>query len=440
MDAGTARQIGVEAYTYLYPLILMDFTKAQITNVSKVGEKPMHSPMGTFVHVRSFPPADFKAVVRPNFDTLYSSAFLDLAAEPVVLSVPAAGDNYYLLPMYDMFGEVFASPGSRTTGNDAQVFALVGPGWTGSLPDGLRRIDAPHNVMWIIGRTQASVATYSDVHQFQDGLTLTPLAAWPGAAPEVIGAVDPSVDDVTPPLQQAFALDASEFFPRAAGLLAMYPPHFCDQSIQMRMQQLGIVAGDSFDFQAASPVIRDALTTAVPAAQKRITARQRHLGFPRNGWRILSQNMGSYGQDYLQRACIELAGLGANLPDDAIYPLSFVDGDGQPYDGKHDYVLHFDASSMPPAQAFWSLTLYDDEGFQVPNALDRFAIGDRDDLTFGADRSLDLLIQHDSPGPGAENNWLPAPAGPFNLCLRLYYPSPRALDGTWMPPPVHEAA
>jgi hypothetical protein len=153
MDAELAETIGVQGYIYLYPLVLMEATRRQITNVEKVSFSPLRTPPDTFLNIPAFPPADFRAVVRPNFDTLYSSAFLDLREEPRIVSVPPAGENYYLLPFYDMWGEVFASPGTRTTGGEAGDFAIVGPGWSGELPAGVRRYDAPTSWVWIIGRT-----------------------------------------------------------------------------------------------------------------------------------------------------------------------------------------------------------------------------------------------------------------------------------------------
>jgi hypothetical protein len=233
-----------------------------------------------------------------------------------------------------------------------------------------------------------------------------------------------------------FGLGAQQFFSRAAELLQQYPPHFNDHSILLRMGQVGFVAGEPFDLAAASPVVRDALLAAVPEAQARITAYQRHLGQVHNGWQTVTHNVGSYGQDYLKRACVELVGLGANLPEDAVYPLAYADAAGEPFDGASSYVLHFDADKLPPVHAFWSLTLYDDEGFQVLNELNRFAIGDRDALAYNEDGSLDLHIQHRAPAAERVSNWLPAPAGSFNLCLRAYYPKQDLLDGKWVPPAV----
>jgi hypothetical protein len=435
VDSGTARVIAVEGYTFLYPIVLMDVTRKQITNTEKVSVSPIRCPPDVFINFPAFPPAEFRAVVRPNFDTLYSSAFLDVREEPRIVSVPAANDNYYLLPLYDMWGEVFASPGSRTTGSTALEFAVCPPGWSGDLPAGVRRYDAPSGWVWIIGRTEASVATYDKVHAFQAELKITPLSAWPGEPPEVTGTVDPSIDDETEPLRQVFAMDAASFFGYASELLQEHGPHFQDYPILDRMARIGFHAGAKFDFGSASEVVQAALTAALPAAQAKITERQKSLGSTVNGWRMTTENFGNYGTNYLMRACVELIGLGANLPEDAIYPLLCTDVDGQPFTGANQYVWHLEENDLPPVNAFWSLTLYDAEGYQVANELNRFAIGDRDELQFNDHGSLDIHIQHQTPTEGTAN-WLPAPDGGFNLCARLYYPKPEALDGTWRPPAV----
>lgn len=435
MDRDLAEAIGVESYIYLYPLVLMDVTRRQMTNTVHVSEVPMRMPPDTFMNAARFPPADFRVVVRPNFDTLYSSAFVDLRAEPRIVSVPPAEGNYYLLPMYDMFGEVFACPGTRTTGDDAHYFALVGPDWTGEIPPGIRRYDAPTSWVWIIGRTEASVDTYDKVHAFQAGLTITPLSDWGGEPKPAVGSVDPTVDNVTEPLRTVFAMDAAMFFGDASRLLCEHRPHSHDYPVLDRLARIGFRVGEHFDLAAAEPHVRDALTRAVPLAQQKMTARQHELGVSVNGWRLTIGNMGTYGTDYLQRACVELIGLGANLQEDALYPLTYVDGDGNPLSGQKRYVWHLDKGNLPPVDAFWSLTLYDAEGFQIANDLDRFAVGDRDHLAFNDDGSLDIFIQHEEPAEGA-SNWLPAPLCEFNLTARLYSPRPEAIDGAWVPPPV----
>jgi hypothetical protein len=413
----------------------MELTRRQITNVEKVTCAPLRAPADVFINIPQFPPAEFRAVVRPNFDTLYSSAFLDLREEPRIVSVPAAEDNYYLLPIYDMWGEVFTCPGTRTTGSDAGDFAIVGPGWSGHLPAGVRRYDAPSSWVWIIGRTEASVATYDKVHTFQSGLKITPLSAWGSEPPEVTGTVDPSVDNETEPLRQVSALDAAAFFGSASELFQQHAPHAQEYPVLDRLSQLGFTVGETFDLAQADPVVQGALNKAVGVAQKQITDKQTSLGWQVNGWRMMTENIGNYGTDYLMRAGVELIGLGANLPEDAIYPLLYTDADGKPFTGESAYAWHLSSDELPPVNAFWSLTLYDAEGFQVANDLNRFAIGDRDDLVYNDDGSVDIFVQHAEPEQGT-SNWLPAPEGGFNLCARLYYPKPEALDGTWRPPAV----
>lgn len=149
--------------------------------------------------------------------------------------------------------------------------------------------------------------------------------------------------------------------------------------------------------------------------------------------------MGTYGNNYFKRAVVAAGGLGANPPEDAVYPILAVDSDGDPLLGERDYLMHFDAGQLPPADAFWSITMYDGEGFQAANELNRFALGDRDPLRYGADGSLDLLLSHRDPGPDRRANWLPAPLGPLGVTMRLYSPRPEALDGRWTPPPVRKA-
>lgn len=424
------RTLSREAYAYLYPLVTMDVTRLQFLNTPP-GTKPGFGPPNQFSHLREFPPAEFRAVVRPNFDTLYSVAWLDLTAGPVVLHAPDTDDRYYMLPLIDMWSDVFANPGKRTSGTDATDFVLAGPGYVGDLPAGLPVITAPTPHVWIIGRTQTNgTADYPAVHEVQDGYSLTQV----GAAPELV--LDPDYDVTTEPLKIVNGMNAVDYLSYAADLLTVNPPHSTDFSILARIANLGIEVGKPFDASRFSADQLAEIEAGRTDALAAMMAALPTLGRSVNGWTVLADTIGVYGNVYFKRAVITLVGLGANPPEDAIYPLLNVDADGEPLSGDASYVIHFDADALPPVDAFWSVTMYDAEGFQAANELNRFAIGDRDPLTFNADGSVDLYLQHENPGPEKETNWLPAPRGPLGVTMRLYAPHASALDGTWSPPPV----
>ena len=399
MTEQEAYAIGREAYTYFYPLVLMDATRRQATNTAP-GQTFGRGPMNLFTHARTFPPASFRDVVRPNFDTLYSIAWLDLTQEPIIVSVPDTGGRYYLLQVLDMWTDVFASLGKRTTGTAAASFAFVAPGWTGTLPDGVARIDAPTPFVWTTGRTQTNGAEdHEAVHAVQDGYALSPLSRWGRPAEPVRVVVDPVIDMQLAPMIQIDRMDAAGFFGTAAELLKVNPPHISDQPVIARMRHTGIEPGRSFDLANADPAVRRALERAAPDAAKAIRAKLPTLARIVNGWQMNMDSIGVYGAYYLKRAGVALLGLGANLPEDAVYPISLCDAAGEPLSGAADYVLRFAKSDMPPVSAFWSVTLYDQDGFPTENALGRNALGDRDSLRYGRDGSLDLYIQAGSRAP-----------------------------------------
>jgi hypothetical protein len=434
-----AHAIGVTAYTYFYPLVTMDLTRKQLTNIAKA--EGMNAPMNTFASLTAFPRADMKAVVRPNFDTLYSSAWLDLTGEPMIVSVPDTQGRFYLLPMLDMWTDVFACPGWRTTGTQAADYVLVPPGWSGSLPAATVRIDAPTPYVWIIGRTKTDGPDdYDAVHRVQAGYKITPLSRFGRTAGPVVGVVDAGVDMKTPPKVQVDTMAAGGFFAYAAEILKLQPPHITDQPILAQMRRIGIERGKSFDTDGVDAAIKAGLATAPEEALKLMAWKVSSIAHVANGWSMNTDTMGVYGNYYLKRAIIAQLGLGANLPEDAIYPLSLADDSGKPMHGGSAYILHFDQGGTPPVDAFWSVTLYDGDGFQVANNLDRFAVSSWMPFEHNPDGSLDLFIQNASPGVGKESNWLPAPKGAFNLTMRLYAPKSDALTGKWNPPPVMKKA
>lgn len=434
-----AYQIGIEAYIYFYPLISMDVTRRVTTN-APTGVRDGFGPPNAFHHMRSFPDAGFREVVRPNFDTLYSNAWLDLTNEPMVVSTPEMGERYFLLPMLDMWSNVFASPGTRTSGNARANWVVVGPGWNGTISQELARIDAPTPNVWIIGRTVCSgPSDYEAVAKLQDQFTVTPLSQWGKTPVESTFVPDASVDMKTPPLHQVNTMSAERYFSYAAELMATNPPQATDWSTLARLSRIGLRRDIPFDFAKAPPQVQRGLTRAVKDGLAQMKAKVPTLARIQNGWQMNTDTMGVYGNYYMKRAIVAMVGLGANQPEDAVYPMCTTDANGRPMKGENNYVLEFSKDELPPAQAFWSLTMYDAEGFPVANPINRFAIGDRDALKYNADGSLTLYIQHANPGPAKESNWLPSPEkGPLGVTMRLYMPRATALDGRWIPPAIRQ--
>jgi hypothetical protein len=396
--------------------------------------------MNKLNHRKAFPDANFTEVVRPNADTLYSIMWFDLSKEPLVLDIPASGGRYYLLQFLDMWTDTFAAPGTRTTGNQAQTIVLAGTHWQGQLPVGATLIRSPTAMGWMIGRTQTNTAAdYANVYKFQNGMSVTPLSL-AGKSYTAVRDADPSWDLSAPPVVLVEKMNAQDYFVLFAELMKKNPPHANDYPILHRMARIGIEPGKSFAFSAASAETKQALEGAPAAGLMSIKGGLGSIGVRQNGWRINMTAVGTYGTDYRTRAAIAFGGLGANPIEDAMYPGAFADADGKPFASDKRYVLHFTKEQLPPVRAFWSLTLYDERQYFAANPINRFAIGDRDKLTFNADGSLDLYIQRLSPGVEKESNWLPAPTkGAFTLNLRLYWPKPEAMTGTWVPPPVKQA-
>jgi hypothetical protein len=432
LAAEDVRRLGSAGFVYGLPLVLMDVTREVVSS------RPKAAPINALQHARKLPSASFTDVVSPNADTLYSTAWLDLGVEPVILGVPDTAGRYYLMQLLDAWTNVFACPGTRTTGTGAGRFAIIGPRWQGALPAEIQVLRSPTEMVWLIGRTETrGKDDYEAVYAMQDQYQLAPLS---GPAPAVTvpdADEEPEVDSSEPepkrsPNELVASMDASTFLGRLARLLVANPPADADAPMLERLRTLGVVAGELFEPEAAQvPLLDRAIKRALDSLFAALRGPQQGLI---NGWRIF-RDLGDYGTDYTRRALIALVGLGANLNADAVYPTSRVDADGQPLSGSRRYVLHFNAGALPPVRAFWSLTMYQNQRF-VANPLDRYAIGDRDPLIDNADGSLDLLVQQETPGPAREANWLPAPAGDFEVMLRLYWPEAAIIDGTWQPPPL----
>ena len=433
--------VAQDAYIYGYPLVTMEMTRRIITNVA--GVVGTRGPMGQLIKLRQYPDASFRDVTAPNADTLYTSAFIDVGKEPWVLGIPDMKDRYYLFPMLDGWTDVFQVPGKRTTGTGAQTYAITGPGWKGTLPTGVKEYESPTSIVWILGRIYCTGTPedYAAVHALQDQCTLVPLSAYGKPYTPAAGTVDPSIDMKTPVRDQVNRMDATAYFTLLAQLLKTNPPAAADAPELAKFAKIGLIAGQDFD---ATKLNADFVKRIPEIAFDRIMLQFKvNKGVKDvNGWGYTTKT-GLYGTDYFMRALVTAIGLGANRPQDAVYPTSLKDTDGKAYDGANKYVIHFAKGQLPPARGFWSLTMYDANYFFVANPINRYSISARQNLKSNPDGSVDLLIQKDSPGADKESNWLPAPAGKFILMLRLYWPNekdPSIIDGSWKIPPVKKVS
>ncbi|MDR3564753.1 MAG: DUF1254 domain-containing protein [Negativicutes bacterium] len=421
----------IDAYIYGYPLVLVEMTKrAMLASGSKIN---------CFTNERAFPDPRYTTIVRPNVDTLYSMAWLDLSAEPVILSVPDTHGRYYVLEFLDAWTNVFASVGARTTGTRERTFLITGPGWNGVLPDGMSRIETPGDRVWIIGRTQTNgLPDFPAVHAIQDQYGLTPLSRWGNVAGQIARDWQPAAINETP-VSQVANMTAAGFFQAMTQAMDSNPPWIADPAMADTLAALGLVPAKAFDFFRLNPAVRQSLEFAAAHGLGRIQAEavEKYLQNSSNGWSLMRQNIGFYGADYLQRAVVALVGIGANLPQDAVYGTAFTDEAGGRLAGRYNYILHFDKDRLPPARAFWSITAYNDQGYLIPNPIRRYALSPHlGNLNFNRDGSLDIFVGMASPGKNSAANWLPVSAGRFNLAIRLYWPSRSVLEGRWNPPGV----
>ena len=424
------KRLAREVYVYAYPLVLMDVSRQAFE---------ARTPPDTFQHRRSLPDSSTTDVAIPNADSLSSQAWLDLSNGPVILSVPDTKGRYYLMPMLDAWSNVFQSPGKRTIGTEKRDFAIIGPKWKGEIPKNAEEIRGPTDMVWIISRIQTNGrGDVAAVTKLQDQFKLAHHAAkGKGAAKGAAHAAPAAnVDTKSSAVEQVAKMDAQSFFSRVAMLLPGNPPAKEDSAMVERMKKLGIVAGQPFDTSKLDPAAAKAIQEGAKSGFDAIVAAAGGTtGDIRNGW-TMNWDLGRYGGNYGLRAVIAYTNLGANAPEDILAMRTRLDSGGHPLNGASKYVLHFDKGKSPPAEAFWSLTMYNEKQLLVANPLERYSIGDRDKPHPNPDGSLDIYIQHESPGRDKESNWLPAPKDNFSVILRIYSPRAELLERRWEPPAI----
>jgi hypothetical protein len=438
-----ALETAKDAYVYAYPLMTMEMTRRVSTNYAK--PEGTFAPMGQFAKLREYPNASFNAVTAPNADTLYTITWLDVSKEPWVISIPDLKGRYALFPMLDGWTNVFQDPGKRTTGTGAQKYAITGPGWSGTLPAGVTEYKSPTGMVWLLGRIYCTGTPedYKAVHAVQDQMAAVPLSSYGKPYTPTPGTVDTSIDGKTAVRERVNAMDGASYFKLFAQLLKTNPPSADDAPMVAKLAKIGIVPGQDFDSSKLEPSVAAGVGKAPKPAQDKIAAWFKEgmaAGDSKleNGW-VFTTKTGLYGTNYLQRATITWYGLGANRPQDAVYPTSEGPKIVEKYHGTDKYVLHFDKGQMPPVDGFWSITMYNAQYFFVDNPLNRYNVSQRNKFMTNADGSTDIYIQAESPGKAKEANWLPAPKDDFVLMMRLYWPKekdPSILNGTWKLPEV----
>ena len=423
-------QVAVEAYTYLYPLVVMEVTRRQILSLNAA----KYGPENLFIHNRSMANEKWRSVARTNIDTLFSNAWIDLSDGPAYMTLPPAGNRYHMFQMLEMWTDTYAVIGSRTIGNNGVRAKIVGPGWYNeSADDADVLIMCPTSTTWVIGRTYAQAGDdIEGARAFLDEAIFT-------ASTEQFSARNPMGDDVdvkTPPVAQVDALTPEQFFELASALLQREGPHTTDGSVQLRMRSIGFEFRSQFDFSRQSKEVQAALTAAPTSARALMRGSRAGLDFP--SWTTSSGNIGYYGNNYVRRALVARFGLAANPPEDAVYVSSTGDTNGEPLQGSDTYVLHFASGELPPAESFWSITAYDREGMLMANDLRRFGIRSRDNIEFNDDGSLDVYLGPQCPANSPESNWIPTLAGVIDLSIRLYTPMEKFREGNWSPPVIQK--
>jgi len=428
--------LGLESYIYGYPLVLMDVTRQVLTAAPAPNKEGTAAPIGQFARMPHYVSPYFKNVVRISYNSLWTTGWVDLAQEPVVLSLPDTHGRYYVMSMMSMWTNVFGSVGKRTTGTASVHFLIVGPDWHGATPRGIKAtFRSPTRYAWILGQIQANgPSDFPTAFAIEQGCKLTPLSSWgkPYTPPSNV-PVDATVDTSRTPESQVAAMDAGTFFSRLAMVMKDNPPAPEDGPALEKLKRLGIEPGQRFDIDKIDPAEARGLQRAVTEVFAKMQE-----GFTKiptaNGW-IQPPDLGRYGTDYNTRAGIALVGLGADMPEDTIYPTAFVDSNGDPLDSSHKYVMHYAKAQLPPTNATWSVSQYQGN-FYVRNVLNRYAIAPWMPLKYNSDGSLDIYLQKGSPGPDKEANWLPTPSGPFNISIRNYWPKASAVNGTYKNPPI----
>jgi len=418
--------IATLAYIWGYPLVsVLRFIDYSSNPSAPPSDK--NGPVNEFHFNRNLLNASATDIVSPNADTLYGALYLDLKNEPLVLKVPPIADRYFVIQFIDAYDNVPINIGTRTNVTSGGTYLITGPNWSGTVPNDLTQIKLPTNK--ILGGSRILVNGSEDVvnaRELYNKFSISPLSN-----------INSNVSQAGPlvsPQPSAIPITGISIFDEIGKDMIDNPPYSYDAQVVAKFKTIGVGSGLTPSV-TANDTIKEALQTGIEEGEKLIDAKVNDLRTNINGW-IINLNTGNYGSDYLLRAAIAKVLLGANVPQESVYPYTLVDSDGKNLTGTQKYVLHFD-NNLPPVDAFWSLSMYYAKKYFVDNPINRNSIGDHTPgLKYNTDGSLDIYIQHDNPGKDKESNWLPSPSDIFNLTLRMYMPHEIVLKGEYQIPAV----
>ncbi|RZV51840.1 MAG: DUF1254 domain-containing protein [Deltaproteobacteria bacterium] len=441
-SADEAAAIAEEAYIYAFPMM-----ENYRTMYAQAIDRNAPGYLGGFnemVHETELLGPEFKDIVRPNNDTMYSFAWLDLRAQPLVITVPEIGNRYYSVQLVDMFTHNFGYIGTRATGTNAGSYVVAGPEWSETRPQNASAVfQGETSFVYCIIRTEVrGPDDVAAVGALQKQFRLTPLNVFLGRT----GA--PAATGITFPMYNPSRAKSAEFVDLLNFLLTGVVIAPEERELMTRLSEIGIRAGALGASRSFSPELRAAIDRGVgqgmvaideaaydPGRLQSVTVREG------NGWQGIAGLFGPgdlMRTKYVARAVAAKVGLYGNDVEEAYYPVANVDASGQPLDGsKKAYVMRFESDALPAVDAFWSMTMYSlPDQLMVENPIARYSIGDRSKLEYDEDGSLTLYIQRESPERAKVSNWLPAPDGAFSLQFRMYLPKAESLDPLYLPPAV----
>lgn len=415
------------AYVYTFPLVLMDATETSATNTEESATEK--APVNQFIHSVALADAQFKTVVTPNVDTIYSQVWYDLSEEPMV----------YELPETDRFCKVQVLDGWTNTAavlDKAGAYAITLSTWEGELPEGVTRIDVPTSMAWSITRiVLTGEEDLPNVYAIQEKMKLMPLSDYISGDTYEPPRGSYSEENDYIPVDKVLSMDPITFFNKANELMVKNSPAAADKEMLEKIAAVNIGPGMEFDTSVLTGDVAENWKTMLTEIQLKLIKEGQKFSKKLGQWDYFGEPIGDFNTEYAYRALVALAGLGANTVEVALYPKIEQDADGNTLTGEKSYILHFESYPQVLEGGFWSVTAYGDDDFLIDNPIDRYCINDRSDLKVNDDGSVDVILSKDAPED--TTNWLPVDNGGFHLYMRIYTPDMDALE-TWTAPTITE--